>query len=251
MELTVSSSRLGPGRSLYLQRGYLAPTEQVLVETHASRWFFFPWPAFWIAIAAGADLVVAPLVNRSFPAIPYFTQALSRLTRGIAHADVVLLAFLLGLTIASIWVLVLRWLAWADETYAVTDERLIKQRGIVTHNLQEVPIGQVRDVTIYQRSLVARFFRYGSLQIHSLMDAPTTITRQAPGGTVTTPVEIAEGVAYLHPRLAEIDRHPGVEWWFGVPNPIRIQRAIERASEQLEGPQRAQTVSPWLRQPRV
>ena len=251
MELTGFSSRIGPGRSLYLQRGYLAPTEQILVETHASRWFFFPWPAFWIAFSAGADLSVAPLINRAFPAIPYVTQTLSRLTRGIPHADVLLMAFFLGLTIVSIWDLIFRWLAWASETYAVTDERLIKQRGIVTHNLQEVPIGQVRDVTIYQRSLVARLFRYGTLQIHSLMDAPTTITRETQGGTVTTPLEVAEGVAYLHPRLAGIDRHPGVEWWFGVGRPIQIQRAIERASEQLEGPRRTTAAYPWLNQPRV
>ena len=246
-----SSSQLRPGLSRYLQRGYLAPTEEILVETHASRWFFFPWPAFWIIVAAGADLSAAPLVNGTFPAVPYTTHLLTRLPRGIAHVDVLLLIFFLGLTIVSIWDLIFRWLAWAAETYAVTDERLIKQRGIVTHNLQEVPIGQVRDVTIYQKSLVARLFRYGTLQIHSLMDAPTTITRKAQGGAVTTPVEVAEGVAYLHPRLDGIDRHPGVEWWFGVPNPIRIQRAIERASEQLEGPRRTSAAYPWLRQPRV
>lgn len=250
----------GMGRSRYIRRGYLTPTERIEFETRASRWYFFAGPMavfilliigdYWFVSALVSGLLAIPDATRflaqhlSGPGVDGFSRA------GLAAIGVGFLNLLFVL-----WFLV-RYVEWAEDSYAVTSDRLIKQHGRFTllgwvYDDREIQIRQIRDLDVYQDRLWWKWFRIGTLNIHSLSEI------QTPGPVGGGPPRGPD--PYLNPRLSlrwakidpgtgaqtggpagvrpprdSIDRYPGVEWWFAIPNPIKAQRQIEESNESIE-----------------
>ena len=236
------------GKSHMLRRGTLAPKEEVLLETHASKWFFFPGPVAWLFLLLIVDYAAASGVNRSLPSIPYITAWLRGVhvpfLAGTIGLSTALLIISLAVTAGvGLW-LVARFFEWESDVYAVTNERLIKQHGIVTHDIKEIPVKQVHTVEVYQKRLSGRILRYGTLEIDSLANlsrsadvfqsggymGPQLIPISRDQGPYTSPRDRQVLDPYTNPREDLIDK-VGVETWFSVPNPIRIQRLIETANE--------------------
>ena len=233
------------GKSHMLQGGFLAPTEKLLLETHPSKWFYFPGPVLGLALLLIADYIAATGVYRTLPAIPVVTRWITSVhfpfiggTLGLSN---VLLFIALAATLGvGLW-LVYRLFDWISDVYAVTNERLIKQQGIVTHDFEEIPIKQVHNVEVHQRRLAARILSYGTLQMDSLANLSGAVkvsqsggyTPNAPRAEPYSTPRSADAYLYMNPRAEEADRI-GVQVWLMVPNPIRIQRTIERAAEGLD-----------------
>ncbi len=231
-----------------LRRGTLAPKEEVLLETHASKWFFFPGPLAWLCLLLFIDYAAATGVDRSLSAIPRITAWLTGIHFPILAGGIGLLTVLLIISLAAtvgvgLW-LVRRFFEWKSDVYAVTNERLIKQHGVVTHDIKEIPIKQVHTVEVYQKRIGGRILSYGTLEIDSLANLsrsadvfrsgaytePQLVRLSRDKGPYANPESRKVLDPYTNPREDLIDK-VGVETWFGVPDPIRIQRLIETASE--------------------
>ncbi len=229
---------LGPGESRLIRRHYLGLQERVLFEAHPSRWFYFVKPTFLAAITiAFVYLVVA----RSQPSLPLSgvlaptpNWSLGLWPQLLYAIAVVLVLISVAVTGRSLWL-------WAGQTYAVTDQRLIQQKGIVRHVIQEIPLQQVRDVDVYQDSFWARvLFRVGTVRVKSLseVDFPDYVRRGLASSAVPT-----DGSLSLRTQFDQLEhildpKHPlarasGIEWWVGVPNPFRIEREIANATRAL------------------
>lgn len=216
-----------------LRRGYLASSEQVLLETHPSKWWYFVGPALWGAILVIFDSLVA---GRAM-APPRPAWQLSIWPSSAPVNLLVAIAVVLNV-MWFVW-LGLRTYEWAFFAYAVTDDRIVQQTGIIRHVVQEIPIRQVRDVVVYQTTLWGRVFRYGNVRFKSLAEPERP-------GALSLLEEAIRGSP--NPR-SEVAMSSGVEFWFGVPNPFLIERVVEAASRTPVpvAPQPTNPVHPWPR----
>lgn len=213
-----------PGHSRYLRRGYVAPDELVNDEIHGSRWFYFPGPVAALVIFGVFDYAAGSAAYPRLIGIPYLTPLLTRFNIPGIGTNVSPQLILLGvgglLTLLAVLWFIVRLVEWAGDVYAVTSTRLVEQDGIVTHVIREIPLSQVRDVDVHQKSLVARVFRYGTLSINSLQTSRSG-AQAIPEKPIMNPRD---------PRAAAA----GVELWIGIPNPVKIQQEIEVATEKLQ-----------------
>ena len=185
-----------------LKAKYLADQEQLLDETRATGLFYFPGPvAFTLLFGALAYLTAAKL--HGWPGtVAYYSELLRRL--GPPYERYLELALGVLALAGLLWILV-RYFRWISTVYAVTDRRVIVQRGILGRDFDEIPILQIRGVDVHQTA-GERLLRYGTVRVSS------------------------EGASQI-----------GNEDWKGVPRPFAFQRRIENATVSLEG---ARTPSP-------
>ncbi|HKV89838.1 MAG TPA: PH domain-containing protein [Thermoplasmata archaeon] len=191
-----------PSRALprYLKATYLADGELLLRETRATKLYYFPGPILWLLVALGFDYLAASVRYPAWPPVPGLTSRFASLP-AIAAKDpgsyLVIVSLLLTLVVV-LWLLV-RFLRWISNVYAVTSSRVILQRGIFGRDFDEIPIAQVRGVDVHQ-NVGQRILRYGSVQV------------SAEGGT---------------------GRSIGNEVWHGIPKPFEFQRLVENATQGL------------------
>lgn len=117
---------------------YLIPTEQIifLIRRH------------WIVLFEPIATVVAGLV-----VVLFLDRALSG--PGLKLRDVAL-ALWLGLILRLVW----KFFEWYRELFLATDRRLMLVHGIVTRQVDIMPMSKVTDMR-YDRSLTGQFFGYG------------------------------------------------------------------------------------------
>ena len=178
-----------------LKADYLANQEVLLEETRATPLFYFPGPiAFLVIIGILAIIFGVSVGGRSIGSV----------SLGTVGFYLFLLLFVIGL----IW-LAARYLRWISTVFAVTNRRVIVQRGILSRNLDEIPVQQVRGVDVHQ-SVWQRLLGYGSIRVSS-----------------------------------EGGRSLGNEDWEGIPQPFRFQKIIENATVSRESqPQPVVVVNP-------
>lgn len=208
---------LPPGRSRLLRRHFLAPQEQVKLETHPSKWWYF-WHPFLAALPLVLfDYLVIARADPSLPLSSWLGGPSFLAGTGWTHA-----LETLAIILTFAWFVWVGWMfyLWVGQTYAVTDERIIQQVGIVRHDIQEIPIRQIRDVEVFQPKVVARILRYGTLRFKSLSEV------EPPPQDPTKPRLRHPFETDLDPRTP-LARRSGVEWWIGVPNPFRIERTVQ------------------------
>lgn len=176
-----------------LKATYLADQEYLLEETRATKLFYFPGPLLFTFIFGLFTLFTAPAITS---AVPTFSSTLYQwLTLNLSGswpmylADFWLLLFVIGL----LW-LVVRYLRWITNVYAVTSRRVIVQKGILGKDFDEIPVTQVRGVDVHQ-SFGQRILGYGTVRVSS------------------------EGGSRL-----------GNEDWVGIPKPFKFQKLIENAT---------------------
>jgi membrane protein YdbS with pleckstrin-like domain len=79
-------------------------------------------------------------------------------------------AILTGLAVLSLVYVVLRFVDWQNDYYAVTDLRVLRrERVLLIHDEQdEVPLGKIQDVTITRPSLFSLTFDFGDVTIEAM-----------------------------------------------------------------------------------
>jgi PH (Pleckstrin Homology) domain-containing protein len=182
-----------------LKATYLGDTEYLLEETRATKIFYFPGPILWTVffgiLALASANAITSIVPNWFPSLRSGLTLSSYLssTGQMYLAYFWFILFLIGL----LWLLI-RYFRWITTVYAVTNRRVIVQRGILGKDFDEIPVTQVRGVDVHQ-SFGQRILGYGSVRVSS------------EGGN----------------RL-------GNEDWKGIPKPFRFQKLIENATQNVQ-----------------
>jgi len=186
-----------------LKATYLADQEFLLEETRASKFLYFPGPVLWsVVFGALAYLTLAGTFH--LPKLAVYSDDLRRFA-GYLHVssgrlDEALGAVFALLLLIGIVRIAVRYVRWIRTVYAVTNRRVIVQRGILGRNFDEIPVTQVRGVDVRQ-TLGQRLLGYGTIRVSS-----------------------------------EAGARIGNEDWVGIPKPFRFQKWVENATESIETP---------------
>jgi hypothetical protein len=143
----------------HIPKKILASDERVVFESH---------PGWWASMKAATLAVLVLLaVNMFFdwrwipsaPDLPYASSLLSGASGGVQglFALLALIALLI-----SVWVLYVRAMRRRKTVFAITDERIIKQTGLVIKKQEDIPLTQIENIDVRQ-SLGTRILGYGTL----------------------------------------------------------------------------------------
>ncbi len=145
------------GKARLIPRKFLSSDEKVVLETR---------PSAWLHMKAGGLVLILGLVSLilfvwnqvlDLPSIPFITSALANASYGLYIQYALLAIFVL----ASIFFFA-KYLKWSGTIYAVTDERVIVQRGILAKTYEDMPLTMITNVDMAQ-SLGNRALGYGTL----------------------------------------------------------------------------------------
>lgn len=182
----------------YLRAAYISPGEAILREGRSTRLYHLPAPLVWLAVFAILDYSALAAAHH-WPAVPGLTGAFAALPTSPTLGSYTLLGgatLLLGLlTLVVLLWLGVRYLRWMRTVYAVTTNRVIVQRGILSRDFDEIPVTKVRAIDVHQ-SFGQRLLGYGTVRVTS------------------------EGVS----RIAN-------EEWRGIPRPWEFQKYVDAAAQ--------------------
>lgn len=84
--------------------------------------------------------------------------------------------WVLGILVAAglLWGAIIPFLHWITATYTLTTRRVITRRGIFNKSGHDVPLSRINNVT-YDRSLLDRIFRCGTLVLTTAAEEPLTL----------------------------------------------------------------------------
>ncbi len=145
------------GKARLIPRKFLSSDEKVVLETRPSAWLHMKAGGF--ALFIGVIALVIFLWNEvlSLPDIPYVSSALANASYGMYLKYALLVLFV----VATIFFFA-KYLRWNSTIYAVTDERVIIQRGILGKTYEDMPLTMITNVDMAQ-SLSHRALGYGTL----------------------------------------------------------------------------------------
>jgi membrane protein YdbS with pleckstrin-like domain len=181
---------------------YLGPEENFLWEGRPSGWLYFPGPILLLIIVLAGNLYLwarlpgSPLAS----IIPAFSFMGSYLNAGVSVHS---LRIILGLVLLLVAIIFLaeRWFRRATTVFAVTNTRLIRQKGIFSKDFDEIQLRQIRGIDVKQ-GIGQRILGYGTVKLSA-----------EAGGSGAM----------------------GNEEWKGFPSPVKFQRMVESAQESLSG----------------
>jgi membrane protein YdbS with pleckstrin-like domain len=193
-----------------LKATYLGDTEYLLEETRATKLFYFPGPLVWIIVFGVLAFASAHAISSAVPNwFPWLYSGLTLSNYLSSPMPMYLAYFWLLLFIIGLFWLLIRYFRWITTVYAVTNRRVIVQKGILGKDFDEIPVTQVRGVDVHQ-SFGQRILGYGSVRVS------------------------AEGGGRI-----------GNEDWKGIPKPFRFQKLIENATQNVQsGPSPPMTPGP-------
>jgi len=139
-----------------IPRKFLSPDERVVFESRPSAWLYMKSATLALIIALVAIVLFAWDWIPDAPDIPYISSALAE-----SYGDYLHWAFAVVFILAFGFFSV-RWLKWGSTVYAATDERLIKQRGILNKTYEDIPLTMITNIDMTQ-SLGKRALGYGTL----------------------------------------------------------------------------------------
>ncbi|MDE1819873.1 MAG: PH domain-containing protein [Euryarchaeota archaeon] len=184
-----------------LKATYMVQGEKLLWETRPTRWYYLPLPTLILVLIIVLDAVIFRTVSGGPSFLPALPGPLGSAASGslLAHAYEITAVLLLMLGVIDFGI---HWLRYASTVYVVTNTRVIRQKGILGKDFDEVQLLQIRGVDVSQR-VWQRLLRYGMVKISAEF-----------GGS---------GQAM------------GNEQWAGVPKPIEFERTIEEGQQRLRG----------------
>ncbi len=177
-------------KSRLIPRKFLSSDEKVVFESRPSAWLYMKSGVLSAIVAMIALVLFAWNWIPSAPDIPYLSTALAG-----QYGDYVHWAFGVLFFLAFVY-FVVKWMRWGSTVYAATDERIIKQKGILSKTYEDIPLNMITNIDMSQ-SLAKRALGYGTI----------VFSVQGLGG-----------------RKADMS-------WTAVPDPMAVQRKIQEVMD--------------------
>ncbi len=167
----------------------LSSDERIVFESRPSAVVYMVSATIVMIIGLAAVVLYAWQYIPGSPSLPYIQEYLDGDYGLYIHYA------LLVVVVLCLLYFIARWLRWSSTIYAVTDERVITQRGILNKTYEDVPLTMVTNVDISQ-SLGKRVLRYGTIRITSQASSGNraTMTWTAVPSPLTVRRKIQEGM---------------------------------------------------------
>jgi len=143
-----------------VSRKMLSADERLIFESRPSAVKYMISATIVILIGLGALVLYSFQYFEDAPSVPYLQEHLDG-----EYGEYLYIALLAIFALCVLYFLV-KWLRWGSTVFAVTDERIITQRGILNKSYEDVPLGLVASVDISQ-SVGKRMLGYGTIAISS------------------------------------------------------------------------------------
>ena len=140
-----------------IPRKMLSSDEQIVLETRPSAWLHMKAGGFAIVLGLVSLVIFAWKWVPDAPDIPYLSTAMANASYG----QYIQWAFAALFVLALIY-FTAKWLKWSSTVYAATDERIIKQKGILNKTYEDIPLTMITNIDMAQ-SLGKRALGYGTL----------------------------------------------------------------------------------------
>jgi len=137
-------------------RKFLSSDERIIFESRPSAWLYMKSAALALIVFLVAGTLFAWQWIPEAPDLPYVSSALDG-----DNGELIQWAFGVVAVLAFFY-FVARWLRWSSTIYAATDERVIKQRGILNKTYEDIPVTMITNIDMAQ-SLGKRYLGYGTL----------------------------------------------------------------------------------------
>jgi len=145
------------GKARLIPRKFLSSDEKVVLETRPSAWLHMKAGGLAMFLGIVALILFLWTSVLDLPDIPYVSAALANASYGLYIKYALLVLFVL----ATVFFFA-KYLRWNSTIYAVTDERVIIQRGILAKTYEDMPLTMITNVDMAQ-SLSHRALGYGTL----------------------------------------------------------------------------------------
>jgi len=145
------------GKARLIPRKFLSSDERVVLESRPSAWLHMKAGGFALILGLVSLLLFVWNQVLDLPSIPYVSTALADPSYGIYLQYALLAIFVL----ACLYFFA-KYLRWSGTIYAVTDERVIIQKGILNKTYDDIPLTMITNVDMAQ-SLGKRALGYGTL----------------------------------------------------------------------------------------
>lgn len=140
-----------------ISRSMLSSDERMVYESRPSAIIYMMSASIVIIIGLLALLVYLWQYIPDAPGLPYVQEYLDgEYGQYIDWAA-------LGIFVLCFLYFTVKWFKWGSTVYAVTDERIITQKGILNKTYDDVPLGQVTNMSVRQ-TLGKRMLGYGTIE---------------------------------------------------------------------------------------
>jgi uncharacterized membrane protein YdbT with pleckstrin-like domain len=179
------------GKAKLIPSKLLSSDERMVFESRPSAIRYMKSASLAIIIGLAALVIYAWKYIPDVPDIPYISEYMANEDYG----QYIQLAFG-AVFVLSLLYFAYRWLRWGSTIYAITDERVITQKGILNKHYEDIPLVQITNVDMSQ-SIGRRMLGYGTI----------IISTQGTTGSKNSVV------------------------WEAVPDPIRVRRKIQEVMD--------------------
>jgi len=139
-----------------IPRKFLSSDERIVFESRPSGWLYMKSATLAFLIAVIAGILFAWEWIPDAPDLPIVSDALAGVNGEFIHWAFAAVAVITFLFFAA------RWMRWSSTVYAATDERIIKQKGILNKTYEDIPVTMITNIDMAQ-SLGKRYLGYGTL----------------------------------------------------------------------------------------
>ena len=145
-----------PGKAKLVPKSLLSSDERVVFESRPSALKYMVSGSLVMVIGLAALVMFAWKWIPDAPSIPYLTEQLE------GDYGQYIEWVLIGVFVLALLYFATKWLRWGSTVYAITDERIITQKGILNKVYDDVPLNQITNVDVSQ-SIGKRMVGYGTI----------------------------------------------------------------------------------------
>jgi len=178
------------GKAKRIPRSMLSNDERMVYESRPAAIKYMISASFAMIIGLLALMVFLWQYIPDAPEIPYIQEYLDG-----EYGQYIEWA-VLGIFVLCVLYFIVKWFRWGSTIYAITDERIIMQRGILGKTYEDIPLGMVTNMSVSQ-SIGKRMLGYGTINFS---------TQGAQGRT-------------------------GSIVWEAVPNPLAVRRKAQEVMD--------------------
>jgi uncharacterized membrane protein YdbT with pleckstrin-like domain len=138
----------------------LSSDESLIFESRKGWWSCMKWATLALLVALATSITLVLELTPSTQDLPYVSTALGWTGGGGAQVAMDVVAVIAIIVLS--WFFYLRWMRRTKTVYAITDERVILRKQMLTKDYQDIPLTKIENIEVRQR-LRDRVFGLGRL----------------------------------------------------------------------------------------